>query len=127
MTMSHPFLSDNWFEAVQAIDPPEPPPAMQGLVVNVSVTGGPEGDRQVHLDSGRFRVGHVDDAPTTVTVPYEVAKKMFIDNDPQAAMQGFMSGQIRISGDITKLMSLQMVQPSPDQIAFAAKLREMTE
>lgn len=125
--MGHPFLSDNWFEAVQAIDPPEPPAVMQGLIVNVAVTGGPEGDRQVHLDSGRFHLGHVDGAPTTVTVPYAMAKQMFIDNDPQAAMQGFMSGQIRISGDITKLMSLQTAQPTPEQLAFAAKLKELTE
>lgn len=124
--MSHPFLSDTWFAAVQEIDPPEPSPAMQGLVVNVAVTGGPEGDRNVRLDSGQFKLGHVDGAPTTVTVPYDMAKKMFIDNDPQAVMQGFMAGHIKISGDITKLMSLQAVQPTPEQQEFATKVKELT-
>lgn len=127
MTMSHPFLSDSWFEAVQAIDPPEPAPAMHGLIVNVAITGGPQGDRNVHLDSGRFELGHVDGAPTTVTVPYATAKQMFIDNNPQAAMQAFMSGQIKVEGDITKLLSLQTVQPSPEQVAFSEKIKQLTE
>lgn len=52
---------------------------------------------------------------------------MFIDSNPQAAMQAFMSGHIKVSGDITKLMSLQTVQPSPEQLAFTERLKELTE
>ena len=124
--MAHAFLSNDWLAAVQALDAPEPPPAMQGLIVNVLVTGAPDGDAQVHLDSGRFQTGHVEGAPTSVTVPYDVAKQMFVDNNPQAAMQAFMSGQIKVSGDITKLMALQTVQPSSEQVAFQARIVELT-
>lgn len=125
--MAHAFLSADWFDAVEALEAPEPHAAMAGLIVNVGVTGGPDGDTEVHMNSGKFERGHVEDAPTTVTVPYDVAKQMFIDNNPQAAMQAFMSGKIAVKGDMTKLMALQAVQPSPEQVAFAAKLKEITE
>ena len=124
--MGHPFLSEDWFTAVKALEAPEPPPALAGLLVNMEVTDGPGGDVRLHLDSGRFESGHIEGAPTSVSVPYAVAKQMFIDQDQAAAMQAFMSGKIKVTGDMTKLMSLQMVQPTPEQIAFQAKIVELT-
>ena len=124
--MGHPFLSEDWFTAVKALDAPEPPPVMQGLVVNIEVTDGPDGDIRIHLDSGRFEPGHAEAAPTSVTVPYTVAKQMFVDQDQAASMQAFMSGKIRVTGDMTKIMALQAVQPTPEQQAFQAKIVELT-
>ena len=61
-------------------------------------------------------------------MPYDVAKAMFIDGNQQAAMQAFMSGQIKVEGDMTKLMSMQAAggAPTPEQQAFQQKLRELT-
>ncbi|HET6917347.1 MAG TPA: SCP2 sterol-binding domain-containing protein [Acidimicrobiales bacterium] len=124
--MGHPFLSEDWFSAVKALEAPEPPALMQGLIVNMEVTDGPDGDIRIHLDSGRFEPGHVEGAPTTVSVPYQVAKQMFVDQDQAAAMQAFMSGKIRVTGDMTKLMALQTVQPTAEQQTFQAKIIELT-
>lgn len=124
--MGHSFLSEDWFTAVKALEAPEPPAALAGLLVNMEVTDGPDGDVRLHLDSGKFEPGHVEGAATTVSVPYAVAKQMFIDQDQAAAMQAFMSGKIKVTGDMTKLMSLQMVQPTPEQLAFQAKIVELT-
>jgi putative sterol carrier protein len=41
-------------------------------------------------------------------------------------MQGFMSGQIRIEGDMSKLMALQTAQPSADQVALMKQIQEVT-
>ena len=124
--MGHPFLSEDWFTAVKALEAPEPPAVLSGLLVNMEVTDGPDGDVRLHLDSGKFEPGHVEGAATTVSVPYGVAKQMFIDQDQAAAMQAFMSGKIKVTGDMTKLMSLQMVQPTPEQLAFQAKIVDLT-
>jgi putative sterol carrier protein len=52
---------------------------------------------------------------------------MFIDGNQQAGMQAFMSGQIKVEGDMTKLMAMQAGgPPSEEQQAFQAKLRDMT-
>jgi putative sterol carrier protein len=40
-------------------------------------------------------------------MPYPVAKNMFVNDDQAAAMQVFMSGQIKVEGDMSKLMAMQ--------------------
>ena len=52
---------------------------------------------------------------------------MFISGDQAAAMQAFMSGQIKVDGDMTKLMAMQSAgAPSPEQVAFQEKIKALT-
>lgn len=128
--MASTFLSDEWFESVEALrdEAPEPPAAMKDMKLNIVVAGGPDGDREVHMVGGQFERGLVDDAPTKLTVPYDVAKAMFVDGNQQAGMQAFMSGQIKVEGDMTKLMAMQAGgPPSAEQTAFQEKIRALTE
>jgi len=37
----------------------------------------------------------------------ETARAVFVDANPQAGMQAFMSGKVRVQGDMTKLMMAQ--------------------
>jgi hypothetical protein len=127
--MPHPFLSEEWFAEMEKLRPEAPPPpaALQGLVINVVVTGGPNGDTEVHYDGGQFARGLAEAAPTKVTVPYEVARALFVEGNQAAAMQAFMSGQIKVEGDMTKLMALQATgAPTPEQLAFQEKVRALT-
>jgi putative sterol carrier protein len=127
--MSHTFLSDDWFDAVEGLrdEAPEPAAAMKELTLNIVVAGGPDGDREIHMTGGQFERGLADGAPTKLTVPYEVAKSMFIDGNQQAGMQAFMSGQIKVEGDMTKLMAMQAGgAPTPEQIAFQEKIKALT-
>lgn len=128
--MAHAFLSDAWFDEVERLTNeinPEVPAPIQDLKINMVVTGSPDGDREMRLDAGRFQKGLADDAPTKLTVPYETAQKMFVENDQQAAMQAFMSGQIMVEGDMTKLMQMQAAgAPSPEAQKLSEKIREMT-
>jgi hypothetical protein len=125
--MSHTFLSDDWFDAAQKLraeagdlggDP--------DLKINAVVTGGPDGDKEVHISAGAFGQGLVDGAPTKLIVPFDVAKATFIEGNQQAAMQAFMSGQIKIEGDMTKIMAMQAQPPSAAQQQLGEKLREIT-
>ena len=126
--MPETFLSDAWFAEVDKLrdQMPAPNPAVADLVLNIVVTGGPDGDREIRMEKGKFEQGLVDGAPTKLTVPYEVAKKIFIDADPQAGMQAFMAGQIKVEGDMSKLMAMQGSAPSAEQQAFTEKLRAVT-
>jgi hypothetical protein len=121
------FLSDPWFEEVQKIraelgDPPAPA-GMADLQLNIVVSGGPDGDREIHLSGGQFERGLVDGAPTKLTVPFDVAKSMFIEGNQQAAMQAFMSGQIKVEGDMSKLMAMQAGAGAPSAEAQALQER----
>ncbi|MDP1819115.1 MAG: SCP2 sterol-binding domain-containing protein [Acidimicrobiales bacterium] len=122
-------MSDDWFNAVEALaaEAPEPPAALKDLTVNVVVSGGPEGEKEAHLAAGLFNRGLSDAASTKLTVPFDTAKAMLIEGNPQAAMQAFMSGQIKVEGDMTKLMAMQTAgAPTPEQAAFQEKLKALT-
>ena len=127
--MPHPFLSEDWFAAAEELrdSAPQPAPNAQGFVLNIVVTGGPDGDVPMRMDAGKLERGLDDGAPTTVRVPYDLAKRMFIDGDQSAGMQGFMSGQIKVEGDMTKLMSLQRAGgPTPEEKEFQQMLQSIT-
>ena len=129
--MAYPFLSDEWFVAAKAIRDEVGdigPPGGEEIRLNVTVVDGPAGDTEVHLAEGVFDRGHVENAPTKATVPYDVARQLFVDGNPQAAMQAFMNGQLRIEGDISKLMMVQgaAMSPSPEQLQLQQRLREIT-
>jgi hypothetical protein len=106
--MPYTFLSDEWLTEVQKLA--EESGGSSGfpdtITLNMVVTGGPQGDRELHVEGGKFQAGLVE-APTKLTVPYDVAKKMFVMGDQSAAMQAFMSGQIKVEGDMSKLMAMQ--------------------
>ena len=126
--MPEAFLSEPWFSEVEKLrdELPEPSGATAGLTMNIVVTGGPDGDTEVHVHNGRFERGLVDDAPTKLTVPYDVAKAVLIENNQAAGMQAFMSGQIKVEGDMMAVMSMQNATPDPAQQAFQEKLRALT-
>jgi hypothetical protein len=132
-SMSYRFLSDEWFDAIEALrdKAPAAPEEIADIAVNMVVTGGPDGDRTLHFAEGRFDRGLVDGAPTTVTVPHRVARSMLVDLDPEVAITAFMTGEIRVEGDVTRLLELQqsasaMLAPTPEQLAFIGELRELT-
>jgi len=78
------------------------------------------------MANGEFAQGLVDGAPTKMTVPYEVAKSVFIEGNQQAGMQAFLQGQIKVEGDMSKLMAMQTQQPGPGQADLQAKLKAIT-
>lgn len=129
--MGHAFLSDSWFEEAEKIRAeinPEVPDAVKDLVINLVVKDGPDGDIEARIEAGRFAKGLADVAPTKLTVPFDVAKKMFIDNDQNASMQAFMSGQIQVEGDMAKLMSMQAGgPPSADAVKVQEAVAAMTD
>ncbi len=129
--MPHRFLSDPWFEEAEKIrseiDPPVPD-LVKNLVINLVVKDSPDGDIEAKLEAGRFLKGLASEAPTKLTVPYEVALKMFIEQDPQASMEAFMSGKIQVEGDMSKVMAMQAAgPPSEEALQVQARIKEMTE
>jgi hypothetical protein len=129
--MGHAFLSDSWFDEAENIRTsvnPEVPDALKELVINLVVKDGPDGDIEARMEAGRFVKGLADAAPTKLTVPFDIAKKMFIENDQNASMQAFMSGQIQVEGDMTKLMAMQAGgPPSAEAEQLQTRIQEMTD
>ena len=124
------FLSPEWFaklaELKSAAGDLDIPAAMQGLVINITVTGSEFGDVDLAMASGNIEQGHQADAGTKMIIPVDLAQRLFIENDQSAGMQGFMSGQIRIEGDMSKIMTMQTIPPSEGQKVLQKQILEVT-
>lgn len=130
-----PFLSDDWVEQARKLKA-EYGDRSSGLALdvrmNLVVTEVPFGDgtRNAHLDttSGEMVVEleHLDEPDVTVTLDYDTAKAILVEQNPQAGMQAFMAGKIRIDGDMSKLLALQVSPSDPVHAEIAEKVREMT-
>jgi putative sterol carrier protein len=72
-------------------------------------------------------LGSLDSPDVTVTTDYDTARQLFVEQDPAASMQAFMSGKIKVEGDITKVMAMQMGLPNDQRAAeVAAEIRNIT-
>jgi hypothetical protein len=125
------FLSDEWFTKVKELTEDageiEVPAGLKDLILNLTVSFPDGSEQKVHMHGGQFDKGHHADAPVTVLLPAEAARKVFLEADQQAGMQAFMSGQMRVEGDVTKLMVLQTVQPTDDLKDLMADIIDVTE
>jgi len=123
------YLSDEWFAKVDELAKEvnlEVAPAAASVKVNMTITSD-AGNYDWAINGGKIQKGHVADAPTKITVPYDLAKKMFVDEDRAAGMQAFTSGKMKIEGDMSKLMAMQSIQPTASQKLLQAKIKEITE
>jgi hypothetical protein len=129
--LGHQFLSDSWFDEVErlrdAADIPVPD-VIKDLVINVEIDGGPDGQVTAHMKAGRFEKGLAEGAPTKLKIPFDIARKMVLEGDQNAATQAFMSGQIQVEGDMSKIMAMGAAGPPGEaQKALEAQIRAMTE
>ena len=132
----YPFLSDEWMDEAKKIREEyrgKTQPVAHKVKMNQVITDVPfgSGTLDTHIDttSGEMEMeeGHIDGAEIKLTVPYSVAKAIFVENNPQAGMQAFMSGQIKVEGDMTKLMAMQGGAPDANAAAMAQRISEITE
>jgi putative sterol carrier protein len=131
-----PFLSEEWVAAAHDVREEfkgkVAPPAHK-VKMNLVITEVPHGEGTVnaHMDTSGdemvMELGHTEGEDLTVTVDYLTAKAIFIDGNPQAGMQAFMAGKIKVQGDMTKLMAMQSGVVDPAAAEVAAKIAESTE
>ena len=121
--MSHQFLSEEWMAAARAIREKykdEAPMITFSIKINQVVTDVPFGDGTVKsfmdTSSGEMvmDLGELSDADATVTTDYATAKALFVYQDQAAGMQAFMSGKIKVVGDMMKVMGMQTAIPQTD-------------
>jgi hypothetical protein len=131
----HDFLSPEWVEAARTIyarHQSSAEPSLVALKMNLIVENVPfaAAHFQAHLDTSagvaEVEVGHVADPDLTVTLPYDLAKAVFIEGNAQAGAEGFMTGIVRVDGDVTKLLAFQQQPPSHAQAEIANEIRAIT-
>jgi putative sterol carrier protein len=127
------FLSDEWLEEAKRIreelssDAPAPPHSVRMNQVITEVPFG-EGTLHAHMDTSggemEMDLGHLENPELTVTLDYATAKAILVDGNPQAGMQAFMAGKIKVEGDMTKLMVMQQAPTDPAAAQTAQQVAE---
>ncbi|MHB8672059.1 MAG: SCP2 sterol-binding domain-containing protein [Acidimicrobiales bacterium] len=131
-----PFLSDEWLSAAKAVreefrgkgTPPAHAVRMNQIITDVPF--GP-GTLDAHMDTSdgelNMDIGHLENPDVTVTLDYLTAKAILVDGNPQAGMQAFMAGKIKVQGDMTKLMAMTSAAPDPTAAEVSSRIQEITE
>ena len=132
----YPFLSPQWVEAAKTIREDyrgKIPATAHVMRLNQVITEVPFGDGTInaHVDTTtgelEMELGHLDGPDLQVTLDYATAKAIFVEGNPQAGMQAFMAGKIKVEGDVTKLMAMQATPPDPGTLELAGRIKDITE
>jgi len=130
------FLSDDWLDEARAIRAEyegRGGAIEHSIRMNLVVVEVPFGDGAVHahVDTSTgelvLDVGHIDPVDLKVTIGYDIARALLVEGNPQAGLQAFMQGKIKVEGDIAKLMALQSASPDPSAAEMAARIQAITE
>jgi hypothetical protein len=131
------FLSPEWMEAARAIREKYKDQAPKVSVVvrfNQVVTDVPFGDGVVHshMDTSTGEVvmdlGHLEKVDATLTTDYTTARTIFVEQDPQKAMEAFFTGKVKVEGDMLKLMAMQTAMPQTELgVIVAEEIRAITQ
>ena len=130
------FLSEEWITEAKAIRDAsggDSPPPAHAVRMNQIITEVPFGDGEInaHMDTSggslEMDLNHLENPDLTVTLDYATAKAILVDGNPQAGMQAFMAGKIKVQGDITKLMAMQQGAPDETAAAVAERIKDITE
>jgi len=132
--VANEFLSDDWIDAAKAIyekyasQMTVKPPSIK---MNLVITETPSGEeRRIYTDTSSGTTvmdkGELPDADVTLTLPFDVAKKQMVDQDQAAAMQAFMSGKVKVQGDMMKLMGMQGAAADPMTAKINEEIKGMT-
>ncbi len=132
---TYEFLSEDWLVEARSIRGEfegDGSPIAHKMRMNLIITEVPfgEGSVDAHMDTteGELNLdtGHIDPVDLTVTLAYDIAKAILVEGNPQAGMQAFMAGRIKVEGDMAKLMAIQGGVPDPRAAEVAARIREIT-
>lgn len=122
------FLSNEWFDLVANLNNQSTelnlPPTLQALIVNIKIV--PD-VAEFHLKEGKIWQGAVANAKSTILVDNDTLMSLITSKDTSLAIGAFMTGKIRVEGDMSALLSLQSAKPSQEQKALYKEILAMTE
>ncbi len=136
---TYKFLSKEWVAEARKIreeyagkgTPPAHAVKMNQIITDVPDEVAEGGTVEAHMDTSdgevKMDLGHLETPDLTVTLDYDTAKAILVDQNPQAGMQAFMAGKIKVQGDMTKLMAMQSAPPDETAKEVAGRIKEITE
>jgi hypothetical protein len=124
------FLSDEWFtrvdELTRAAGDLQMPKALTDVTVNLKVLTA-KGEVQMGMNRGIIQKGSVAQADVDMSMPAEYAYKILVQNDWSVGMRGYIKHKIKLSGNMKKLIPLQVYKPSQPSVELTKKIAGVTD
>ncbi|MBN1495324.1 MAG: SCP-2 sterol transfer family protein [Spirochaetes bacterium] len=124
------FLSDDWFARVDELTAAaaglDIPKAMKDVVVNLKIENSGE-EIAMCMDGGVIKKGHAAKADVDMSMPAEYARSILVKGDWSAGMKGWVARKIKVSGNMRKLIPLQVYKATASQEDLRKKIESMTE
>lgn len=121
------FLSDDWFAQVATLNESagdlNVPPSLQETF-NASLIG--DDTISLHLKDGKIHKGLSSEAVASISIDKDTLAELIAGKDMNVAMEAFMTGKLRIDGDMSKVMGLQSARPTPEQKALYKQILAIT-
>ena len=124
------YLTQEWLDEFQTIAYECLEPSDTEVNVQHVATAGPEGDVEYYwiVKGGKIteaRLGRVDDADFTITQAYENAVQ--IQKGELAANTAFMTGKMKVTGNMGRLMALMPLTNSPEWAELQERMRAVSQ
>ncbi len=123
------FLSDEWFakvdemtEAAAGLDIPK---AMKDVVVNLTI-GDAGGGVALCINGGIIQKGHAPNADVEMSMPADYALSILVRGDWSVGMKGWVARKIKVSGNMRKLIPLQIYKETASQEALRKQIESIT-
>ena len=124
------FLSDEWFidveKTLKEFTNLDIAKAMKDVIVNLTLQTG-SGDVQMRIDRGIIVKGHSAGADVQMSMPEDYAYKLLVLGDWSVGMKGYVARKISVSGNMRKLIPLQVFKPTKSQDELREKIKSFTE
>ncbi len=123
------FLSDEWIAALDAAAAADAELAERiadlAFTIEQEVTGGPSGDVRYHLtfDHGRVSVAAGPAAQATIRFSQDLATAAAIASGEGSAQRAFMTGRLRVGGDLRVLLAHGEVLSQLDDVFADVRAR----
>lgn len=121
------FLSDEWFDTVtklnQDANPLNLPPNLKHLILTINLQDG----THFHFKEGKIWQGNHDNPKATLLMTKNILQSLIQNKDESLAIEAFIAGDIRVEGDMSALLALQSVKPTPEQKQLYKDILAMTQ
>ena len=98
---------------------------MRDVELNVTVTS-PDGDTALFMKDGLFQRGHRPGVATSLQLSSALARRIFVEADVAAGVQAFLAGEMKVEGDLAKVVAMNTVEPSDPQKRLTREIAAIT-
>lgn len=127
-------FSDLWFEQLDKLNDEAGDLQLSPIFANIEINFKVEdpdfkagGIQSLNLSAGKLQQGLIEAGKTTLLIDKDTLANLLQKPKMNAAIEAFIQGKIRVEGDMSQLMALQMTSLSSEQEGLYKAILQMTD